>query len=259
MLWMRAVIVVIPCYNEAERLREDDVLLLLEDQTTSVLLVDDGSRDATAELLARICARAPDRARFFSLEKNSGKAEAVRQGMVRALELGDPIVGYLDADFATPADEAWRLRDEMEARDALVVMGSRVALLGTHIDRRPARHYLGRVYATLASIVLEEMVYDTQCGAKLFRDVPALRLALSQPFSSRWSFDVELLGRLLAGGDGVAPITRDRIVEVPLRTWIDVDGSKLHASGALKAGLELIRLGARVRLGGKQAFFRQRK
>ncbi|MBZ0118578.1 MAG: hypothetical protein K8H88_16360, partial [Sandaracinaceae bacterium] len=88
------------------------------------------------------------------------------------------------------------------------------------------------------------------CGAKLFRDGPALRAALAVPFSSRWSFDVELLGRLFAGG-----VARDRVVEVPLRTWVDIGGSKLRPSGALKAGIDLLRLGARVKLRGRKAFF----
>jgi dolichyl-phosphate beta-glucosyltransferase len=250
------VIVVIPCYNEAERLDPELVLALLDDPEAQVVLVDDGSRDSTAELLERICRRAPQgRARSLLLEQNRGKAEAVRAGLLAALELGDEVVGYADADFATPPEELLHLRDELEASGALVALGARIARLGVDIERKTSRHYLGRVFATGASLVLGLAVYDTQCGAKLFRDTPALRHALSRPFSSRWSFDVELLGRLGAGGAGVAPIVPEQMIEVPLRTWIDVGGSKLSLTGSLRAGLDLLALGARVRRRGPGGFF----
>jgi hypothetical protein len=90
------------------------------------------------------------------------------------------------------------------------------------------------VFATASSAVLGLAVYDTQCGAKVFRDGPALRAALAEPFSSRWAFDVELLGRLLAAGAAAGSF-----VEVPLREWRDVAGSKLGPSAALAAALDL--------------------
>ena len=250
------MIVVVPCYNEASRLNEDQVRVLLEDARLRVLFVDDGSTDATAERVGAICRKAsPDRAELLQLPRNRGKAEAVRQGLLRALEEGDPIVGYVYADFATPPGEIHRLADELEDSGALVALGSRVARLGAAIDRKPARHYLGRVFATTAATILGLMVYDTQCGAKLFRDTPALRHALSMPFASRWSFDVELLGRLLAGGPDAPPIAPTDMIEVPLATWVDVAGSKLSGKGALRAGLDLLALGARVRRKGSRGFF----
>lgn len=250
------MIIVVPCYNEAERLSEPLVRELLEDPRMELLFVDDGSTDGTAQVLRRICQRAPDgRASFEILPENCGKADAVRRGLELALSRGAEITGYIDADFATPPKEIQRLADRLESSDALVALGSRVARLGASIDRKPARHYLGRIFATTASIVLGLMVYDTQCGAKLFRDTPALRHALSFPFSSRWSFDVELLGRLLAGGPAAAPIAPSQMVEVPLETWVDVDGSKLSGGSALRAGVDLLALGARVSRRGRRGFF----
>jgi hypothetical protein len=127
-------------------------------------------------------------------------------------------------------------------------MGSRVQLLGRAIERKHVRHYLGRVFATCASLSLGLPVYDTQCGAKLFRHTEALARALEQPFTSRWVFDVELLARLVRPGPGIAGITEDRIREEPLLSWTDVPGSKLRPAAALRSGLELLRIGVKLRL-----------
>ena len=117
-----------------------------------------------------------------------------------------------------------------------VVLGSRVKLLGLDIQRRLARHYTGRVFATFASMVLRLPIYDTQCGAKFFRVTPALRESLSQPFNSRWAFDVELIGRLLTAPE---PAVLSGFIEVPLKRWVDVRGSKLSLPAMIKAVLDL--------------------
>ena len=117
--------------------------------------------------------------------------------------------------------------------------GSRVALLGRTIERSALRHVLGRVFATGASLALGLPVYDTQCGAKVFRATPSLLLALERPFRSRWAFDVELLGRLLAGGEGVPPTDPARMVEVPLGEWRHVSGSKITLRQMIWAAFEL--------------------
>lgn len=255
MLHAACVILVIPCYNEAERLSEERVLELLHDLRVEVLLVDDGSTDATAALLQRIASHAGGRVRYLALTENRGKAEAVRAGMLDALARGADIVGYADADFATPPEEILHLYDELESSGARVALGARIARLGANIDRKASRHYLGRVFATGASVILGLAVYDTQCGAKLFRDTPALRRALAEPFSSRWAFDVELIGRLCSGGPDAPPIRPEEMIEVPLRTWVDVPGSKLSLRGALRAGVDLMSLGARVARRGSRGFF----
>jgi hypothetical protein len=90
-------------------------------------------------------------------------------------------------------------------------------------------------------------VYDTQCGAKLFRRTPALSAALAQPFISRWAFDVELIARLLHPPTGMDPIAVEHIREEPLLAWADVPGSKLKTVAALRSGIDLLRLGLRFR------------
>jgi dolichyl-phosphate beta-glucosyltransferase len=255
------VIVVIPCFNEENRLDPAGVERLIRDPRIDVILVDDGSSDGTRALLERLAARSKGRVTAISLAENSGKGEAVRTGVLQALEritrgeARDTIVGYLDADFATPADEVARILDRMIASDAKVAMGSRIARLGAKVRRNQARHYLGRVFATTASWVLGLSIYDTQCGAKFFRDTPVLRAAMSMPFRSRWVFDVELLGRLITGVDGAAALSPEDFIEIPLEAWQDVRGSKLGVKGAMRGGMDLLRLGARVKTHGKGSFF----
>jgi dolichyl-phosphate beta-glucosyltransferase len=230
--------VVVPCYNEAKRLNRAafEASLAVESGPTFVFW-DDGSADATAAVLAGIAATNPARARVVPAPENRGKAEAVRLGMRTALDAGARQVGFWDADLATPlahiADFATLLADRP---DVDVVMGARVRMLGREIHRSGLRHLVGRAYATLASVVLGLPVYDTQCGAKLFRRSPGLERALEKPFRSRWSFDVELLQRLqTAWGDRGL----DRIIEVPLPQWRDVGRSSVSipAGGAAFATL----------------------
>src|SRR5262249_14604995 len=104
------------------------------------------------------------------------------------------------------------------------------------------RHYLGRVFATAASLILRLRVYDTQCGAKFFRAGPALAAALATPFSSRWAFDVELIGRLLC--EGLEP---GGFLEVTVHKWAVGGGSKLKAEPMLRSGLDLALIWARLR------------
>lgn len=243
---MPKAVLIIPCFNEEARLREGEILSLARQPDLQIVLVDDGSTDGTRGRLERIAGESQGKAAALVLPRNSGKAEAVRLGFREALGLGAPLVGFADADLSTPPPEILRLIEVAEGRPALVIMGSRVRLLGTNIQRNPLRHVLGRVFATVASLAVGLDVYDTQCGAKFFRDTPALRRAMGLPFTSRWAFDVELIERLLSDSD--QPYTEADFVEVPLRTWIDVKGSKLAPHSAARAGLDLLRIGLRTRL-----------
>jgi len=234
---------VIPCYNEAARLDQVALRAFVDGRPdVNLLLVNDGSTDATEACLRALAAERPGRIDVLSLPANAGKAEAVRQGLRAALAGGATTVGYFDADLSTPTGEMARLLDVLAARGAEVVMGARVALLGVDIRRQAARHYLGRVFASVASLVFKTRVYDTQCGAKLFRRSPALEAALEAPFLSRWAFDVELLGRLLAGTPDTPGLSTSDVVEVPLRAWKDVPGSKLNPTAMVGALGDLARI-----------------
>jgi glycosyltransferase involved in cell wall biosynthesis len=226
---------VMPCFNERSRLAVDEICSLTSDERVSLVMVDDGSTDGTLELL-RALERDSHDISVIALPANVGKGEAVRAGLTSALAAKPTWVGYVDADMSTPASEVLRLLDLAQATDRFdVVFGARVAMLGRHVQRSSFRHYAGRVFATLASLVLSKAVYDTQCGAKLFRRTEALHRSISVPFRSRWAFDVELLGRLHAAG-----IDPSRFWEEPLQVWRDADGSRRSVAASVRATASLL-------------------
>jgi glycosyltransferase involved in cell wall biosynthesis len=235
----------VPCYNEAARLDADAFHELVgHDDGIHLLFVDDGSLDDTIRRLEALRAHNVTRMSVLPLGGNHGKAEAVRRGLLQALANGASIVGYADADLATPVSELRRLAALIRGNGAQVLIASRVGLLGRTIERTARRHYLGRLFATAASLALSMRVYDTQCGAKLFRRNDALAEAIRTPFVSRWAFDVELIGRLTTGKDAVKA---GEIVEEPLLLWMDVAGSKLGAVDMVRAGADLVRIAIDVR------------
>jgi dolichyl-phosphate beta-glucosyltransferase len=229
-------VLVVPCYNEASRLplaQFDEAAT--QDWCPRIIFVNDGSTDGTGAMLRSYCERYAGLFEALSLEKNAGKGEAVRRGLLHGIESGARFVAYFDADLATPLQELPLFERVLEEDSSLrVVLGSRVRLLGRHVDRSLIRHLAGRVFATSASLALELPVYDTQCGAKMLRVTPALSDALSQPFTSRWLFDIELLFRLRSHEADAAAFERT-LYELPLRTWKDVQGSKVKPADFFRA------------------------
>ena len=164
--------------------------------------------------------------------------------MLEALGGAPRFVGYWDADLATPLDVIPAFRRELETHaEREIVMAARVHLLGRRIQRSALRHYLGRLSATWIAIALDLRVYDTQCGAKLFRNGPHLRELFREPFLSSWLFDVEILARRISQGRASGrPPAREVVYEYPIPEWTDVTGSKLRAGAYPRAALDLFRI-----------------
>jgi dolichyl-phosphate beta-glucosyltransferase len=238
---MSECVIVVPCYNEAQRL---DLGAFVEHAVRgeeSFLFVNDGSTDATGQVLDDLCSAVPASLSVLHLEANGGKAEAVRQGVLQAFTRRPRYIGYWDADLATPLAAIGQFRTYLHDHPQVeLLLGARIPLLGRRIERRASRQVAGRLFAACASRVLNLPVNDTQCGAKLFRATPRLQAAFAEPFRSRWIFDVELLARLLtavtASGE---PSAAESIHELPLDAWRDVAGSKLRAGDFLRAALQL--------------------
>jgi glycosyltransferase involved in cell wall biosynthesis len=236
--------IIIPCYNEAKRLRTE-AIIGYADSTEHVrfIFVNDGSRDNTQDVLESVGRMLPGRATVIRMKKNIGKAEAVRQGVLEAIRLNSQFIGYWDADFSAPLTEIENLLQLFDPQNIHMVIGSRVKMLGHDIKRGIIRHYLGRAFATYASLILNLPVYDTQCGAKIFRNSDDLKKVFSFPFNVNWIFDVEILARFKILYSNRSNLSlKSSAVECPLKVWKHVGDSKIGVKNVFAVATEIFYL-----------------
>ena len=220
-----------PCFNEANRMQPQAFVAFGKANPGSVFFfVNDGSRDQTGELLEKINEQLPN-SRVIHLAQNKGKGEAVRQGLLTAIDEDFSFAGYLDADLSTSLEEFQRLCKIAIEKNADVVFGSRIKKLDSHIERSAARHLIGRGIATLIDNRFGLGIYDTQCGAKIFSS-SILPAVLKEPFLTRWFFDVELFLRIRNEHKTAA-------YEVPLQKWTNVKNSKISLASFPSVAKEL--------------------
>lgn len=238
---MSKTIIIIPCYNEENRFSRElfnDFYLKSE---ACFCFVNDGSKDNTLQMLKELQQGRTERIIVLDLKRNGGKAEAVRQGILQSVNWKRfDFIGYFDADFATPLSEINYLLHQFDNKaNCQVVFGSRVKLMGRNIERRILRHYLGRIFSTTASLMLKLPIYDTQCGAKIFR-LQLVQQIFIQPFISSWLFDVEIFARIinLYGYEQAATV----MYEAPLNQWLEIGGSNLSFKHYFIAPYELLRI-----------------
>lgn len=254
---MRKAAIIIPCYNEEARLPQGEFLAYARHhEEIHFIFVNDCSTDASGRVIDELCAQ---RARqFFALHlpHNLGKAGAVRAGFMKAFDGNYDAIGFWDADLATPLAEITHFDTMLAGSQCQMVLGARIRLLGRRIERRASRHYLGRIFATMASVVLGLTIYDTQCGAKLFANTPRLRQVFARPFTVSWIFDVEILARyiLLSKRQG-GELLADTACEYPLTQWLDVPGSKVKAADFGVAIFEMARIWNALRGPGSQQYY----
>lgn len=234
---MQKIAIIIPCYNEENRINETPIIALLENTSADIYLANDGSSDRTLAVLEKIASVNPQRCFVLHYAENSGKAHTVFLSVNRLLaENRYDYIGYFDADFSTPPSEIVRMTTFLQPADDFFIMGSRVKLLNTQINRKTYRHIIGRVIVTIINVKHKLEIYDTQCGAKFF-SASVAKKAFDKPFVTSWLFDVEIFIRLKKLG--LLPFGR----EIPLLEWKDVDGSKLGFQTAFKIFRELYLLG----------------
>lgn len=231
--------IVIPCYNEAKRLKVEEFSRFLATiPDIDLCFVNDGSSDGTLSLLEDFSCSAPERILVVDCAENGGKAEAVRQGMKQLIALDRyQWLGFADADLATPLEEMERLARLAGEEGSEMVMGARLKRMGANIERKLFRHYTGRVFATVVSVLFHLNAYDTQCGAKIFTAGLA-ESVFEKPFISRWLFDVEMLLRIKRQRPDYTRI----IKEIPLNTWIEQGDSKIRFSHLLQMPVQLCKI-----------------
>ena len=244
------LILVVPCYNESTRIPLDvfEDFLVRHDQI-SVCFVDDGSRDDTRALLQEFVDRNSDVSCLRTLQVNGGKAEAVRHGILEMLAVENlaEYIGFWDADLATPLNQSLEFLALISSDPMLfAVVGSRWPHLGSDIERGSIRNFIGEIMATIITRYLKLNIYDSQCGAKIFRADIAREL-FRRKFVSRWLFDVEVFTRMKEVFTqrvdvDAAVMMNMHCHEFPLRTWRDVPGSKLGLSNAVDIVFEIIRI-----------------
>ena len=217
---MQPYIIIIPCYNEEKRLEVNKFLAFSSlHPGVHFIFVNDGSTDNTLEILNQIKVLLSS-AEVINLPKNKGKGESVRQGFIKAIQKSSNYIGYLDADLSTSLEEFHHLHDKALQYNLDMVLGSRIKKIDTVIQRSFFRHITGRIIATLIDKKYKLGVYDTQCGAKIFRSILVKKI-MNNPFRTKWFFDVEILYR-------VKHLQLDcKSAEIPLRNWINKKNSKL--------------------------------
>lgn len=233
---MSETCLIIPCYNEENRLDSKAFLAFLDQHNQyHFLFVNDGSQDDTLTVLQLMKSQKKEKISILDLKENVGKAEAVRLG-IRAMVNDFEYIGYLDADLATPLEEIHQMSILIKEKGAVMVMGSRIQRLGANINRSFIRHILGRIFATVVSNMLKLPVYDTQCGAKILKSGSADEIFLNS-FLSKWLFDVEVLFRLKASESGDLDI-----YEYPLNIWEEKGDSRIKITDVLQFPIELLRI-----------------
>ena len=211
---------VIPAYNEAARIGETlrAALAYLENVSSQseLIVVNDGSTDATSTIARAALIGAKVEARLLENFPNRGKGHAVHKGLLAAQR---PIGLFSDADLSTPLDETPKLIEPIANGDVDIAFGSRAldrSLIGKHQPWR--REQGGRVFNLLVRLATGLPFWDTQCGFKAFR-LDVCRLILESAHIEGFAFDVELL--YLAYRAGL------RLREIPVR-WNHAEGSKIQ-------------------------------
>tara|TARA_R110000868_G_scaffold137115_2_gene350558 strand:+ start:15390 stop:16529 length:1140 start_codon:yes stop_codon:yes gene_type:complete len=233
MLQQSCVGVVIPCYNEEDRLSGKEFKDFVHSNLGYHLcFVNDGSTDRTMEVLEELRKGNENKISIYNCEKNGGKAEAVRQGVLHLSNDSQlDYIGYLDADLSTNFRDFDDLVKTIEKSNFKIVSGSRMSRMGADITKESARKIISKTINLIIRSILKMPFNDTQCGAKIM-DREIATLVFDKKFITRWLFDVEIFMRMRKhyGKEKV----QNLICEQPLKRWIHADGSKLSMKDSVK-------------------------
>lgn len=225
--------VVIPCYNEEERLLGKEFKdFAHKNLGYHLCFVNDGSTDRTLEVLRELEKGSETNISVYNCEKNGGKAEAVRQGMLHlAKDSQLDYIGFLDADLSTDFRDFDDLVETLDTSNFKIVSGSRMSRMGADITKESARRLISMTINLIIRSILKMPFNDTQCGAKVM-DKSLIPLLFDKPFITKWLFDVEMFMRMRKHYGKTK--AKELICEQPLKRWIHADGSKLSMKDSVK-------------------------
>jgi len=238
MIQERCVGVVIPCYNEEDRLLSQEFLNFVDTNSGYHLcFVNDGSKDNTLGVLKDLQKGREDYISIYDCAQNGGKAEAVRQGMLYMAQRDDlDYIGFLDADLSTDLTDFDDLVKTIEHSDFKIVSGSRISRMGANITKESSRKIISMSINYIIRKILKMDFKDTQCGAKIFsKDI--IEVAFSEKFVTQWIFDIEIFKRV-THRFGLEK-AKSMLCEQPLKRWIHADGSKLSMKDSFKIIMQL--------------------
>jgi glycosyltransferase involved in cell wall biosynthesis len=237
----RCVGVVIPCYNEEKRLlNKKFTKFIIKNSGYHLCFVNDGSTDKTLEVLHKLRKGREDFITVYDCEKNGGKAEAVRLGMLHmAKQEGLDYIGFLDADLSTNLSDFDDLVCTMESSKFKIVSGSRISRIGAKIKSVGARKIISATINFIIRKILKMEFNDTQCGAKIFHN-DVIEIAFREKFVTKWIFDVEIFKRIILHF-GLKK-AKKIVCEKPLKRWVHVGGSKLSIKDSLKIIFQLFQI-----------------
>jgi CheY-like chemotaxis protein len=225
--------IVIPCYNEEQRLVSDEFKAFVNKNLGYHLcFVNDGSTDKTLQLLYSLKKGNEGRISVYDCPKNGGKAEAVRLGMLHlAKEKQFDYIGFLDADLSTNFEDFQDLVETIFNSDFKIVSGSRITRMGADIYKESARAIISKTINLSIRKTLGMNFKDTQCGAKIMTK-EVVEQTFQHKFLTKWLFDVEIFMRMkkIYGKENV----KKYICEKPLNRWVHMDGSKLSFNDSFK-------------------------
>lgn len=232
--------IIIPCYNEENRLNTQAFIDFAQSHPDHILcFVNDGSSDDTIKVLNSMKLAVPQRIQIVHMEKNVGKAEAVRAGALSLYQDSSiDYIGFIDADLSTDFNDFKALVQTLKDDEKLeMVYGSRNKEESQHVDRNFFRNIFSKIIKTFIYLILRLPIEDTQCGAKVFKR-ELIGIAFMTPFLTRWLFDIEIFIKLKRH---YSPENiMNYIHEQPLKRWVHVEDSKLGLKDAIQIPYRLV-------------------
>ena len=232
--------IIVPCYNEANRLNTKAFLNFIKDTNDYHLcFVNDGSSDQTLEVLNNIRTEEQNKVSVIDVKKNKGKAAAVRVGARFLFHKKDiDYIGFIDADLSTDFNDFDKLVKRLHNNEELsLVYGSRGIDNGNEIEKNIFRSFFSKIIKMIVFLILDLPIEDTQCGAKVFRK-NIIPIVYKKTFLTKWLFDVEIFIRL-KNHFGPKKIMY-KIHEQALERWIHMDDSKLGIKDSIQIPFRLL-------------------